>query len=248
MYSSFTNPILAARGFDDWIQILIVIAVFGGPLLGNVLKKLIVHFSPQEDDKEPAEPQSPTPSMRRRKPSVPVAKPMTSSRRETSSDRRAPVRPMPNVPPPPRPTVESPKTILGELESMLTGPTQDAPVRPARPTPRSTKPPIPRPKPPAKALTTRQDRRRQPARKKATQVPRKKVAASKKAPVAHTHGLLVDLHAGGEGLVKDLAVPVEEISPRVGLLGSPAGLRHAILLSEILAPPLALRESSNTSP
>ncbi len=230
MLGSQLQPILAASSFEDWFKILFLILVFGGPIIGSVTKKLIAHFSPKEEENTPAKPQSPQPPIRRRAPSAPVARPMTSPQSQASGERLSPNRPQGDSLTPQRPVAGYPKPDI-----------------PARTTPPAVRPtaPKPTPRPTSQVPADKARSRRRPVENKSSARSHKASRPSKKSKGKHQHGVLIDLHEGGEALVDDLAMPVEKLSHRKRLLGSRASVRDAIMLSEILAPPLAMRESSN---
>ncbi len=126
--------ILAERDLDSWIQIIMVILVFGGTALGAISKKLIEYFGPKkEDDAKGKTPPRPIP--RGKKPmSPPRAKPIVDveEREVILEPQRVPAppvaRPAKPVPPPveiharpaPRPVVVSssePSRPRGQLRN-----------------------------------------------------------------------------------------------------------------------------------
>jgi len=230
--------LLAARNVNDWFEILIFVLIFGGSFIGTITKKLIAYFSPEVKDNKPSQAPLPKPAMRPPEPTAPVARPMTAPRPSQRAERLPPIRPQGESLTPLRPVAGYPKSTT-----------------PARPVPRTANQPvpipIPKPRPTSQVPATKARSRRQLEKKSSatTSSSRKASAAppQKKATSQHEHGLLVDLHEKDENVIEDVAMTEKKLSPRERLLGSRASLRDAMILSEVLAPPLAMRDSSNES-
>ncbi len=223
MLTNQLHPVLAESSFDGWVKILFFILIFGGSALGTILKKIIAHFTPNEEENTPAQPQSSRPDIRRRAPSAPVARPLNAPRPDARREKVSPMRPLSETLAPLRPVAGFPKP--------------EKPVRPARPAPATVRPPTP-------SKQTRS--RRRPVQEQPSASVQQQSPPPQKPKDQHEHGLLVDLHEDGEQLVDELAQSEKKISPRDRLLGSRDGLRDAMILSEVLSPPLAMRDDSNT--
>ncbi len=223
---------------DDWIQIIIVILIIGGSAFGAVAKKLIKTFTTEESPGEPAT-RSPGGSGHAR-PAPPVARPMPTARQyPTAPALRPPTREeLPRPPVPVHPTIARRRT--------------------SEPTRQGT----PRPQPTARPI---------PSRPRATQRPAatEERLGHLTSAVEQTGGLdeaVVEQRLGhlessvaqrGDRLEAGMEQRLGHVEPgpekkpataRGGLhipvlgRGTRHNLRQAILLREILGPPVALRQ------
>lgn len=235
------QAILAARGnIDDWVQLIILGLVLGGSLLSAVAKKLIEHFSQrhagvgQTKDAPPTQAASPThPARRGPVTSFPVARPMppTPGGGRTEKPPMAPRFPM---------------TPVADPEAI-------APPPPPRKRPRPAQPaaPVARPAPAGGPPQTRRSSPRPPTAR--SDAPVATVAASVSAHISAMHSRLEDESAAVDAAVeRNLGGLRRRISTRDDPAESaqvePHGrrfdaheLRRAVVLSEILGPPLSIR-------
>ena len=217
-------PVLGKpQGFDDWIQIIILALVAGSAVFGKVTKTLIRKFSPKKDPDAPVLGR-PEPLPRRPPPPArPVARPMPQA--PTATPQAAgPVAP----PAQPRPASRFPR--VESLPQMLRGVFKQ--LGDAGETPPSRSAPLPAAPPPqARAAPGIERAGRKPvaARKRA----RSKPGAS---PVAGVRPLVASVAEGDvqETQIKDSPLDTVRHPTR-------ASLRRAIIMNEILSPPLALR-------
>ena len=217
---------LAQPEFDKWFQIVIAILVVGGSVLATVSKKLIQVFSPKEPDKPgqiqagaPGAPRRPAQARDPGQSARPVARPMT-----TTSSRPSSVEPPVARPYPPPPIVSY--SVPEEL--------------PQRAAPRSRTTHRPKPATPA------------PARAK-ERLGHRKLAVPKEERMAHLESAVPEEELYFEEDIEERLGHVESTPwapaatrrgrARVPVIGCPSRqtLRRAVVLREILSPPLALR-------
>lgn len=217
-------PVLGKpQGMDDWIQIIILALVAGSAIFGKVTKTLIRKFSPKKDPETPVLGR-PEPALRRPPPPArPVARPMPQAPTATPQGS-GPVAP----PARPRPVSKFPR--VESLPQMLRGVFaqlgEAGEATQSRPAPPPVAPPPHARAAPGVERTGRQPvAARQRTRSKAGTAPadkaRPRVASVEKSGIRKTQ-------------IKD--------SP-LGTVRHPtrASLRRAIIMNEILSPPLALR-------
>lgn len=232
---------------EDWVEIIIVLLVVGGSAFGAISKKLIEAFTPKErgDSAHPPRPAPPRPRPPRPTTTPPTVRPTPPSARP----RREP-------PPIERPTVL--ETILGgEIPEAIPIPTE-----PKRPTPKAERsgsapphrptpprrPPMPKPRhsesvpsvPPGEARRGRvisavEDDRTKRGIRTPTAAPIDVPFGQLESAIAEE----IDSAAASAGVRTSSGVAL----PGVGS-PTPANLRQAILLCEILGPPVALRPDS----
>jgi len=265
------QPLLIAQ-FDpgDWIQVVIVALVMVASALGPVLKVLIKKFSPPEEVDSKKEDGERTLVRRPPPPDRPMARPMpprTAGRRvtiEVEQDEIGTPRPpqrglpeplreilaeiLPDVIPPGEPPLP-PARPRPVQRSERTAPQTPDLARPARPIPTSPRPSQPtarkaaRPQSPSTA--PRRENERQAARP-ARRAPRPENAGSQRDDVSTQ----VESNLGQ--LESRITRTTDAAPPQSGLLFDLArlrdrsNLRQAIILSEILAPPLALRSPTDS--
>ncbi len=239
MLPAITQPVpLFLADVDDWVQIVILILVVGGSALGSVSKKLIEHFGSKESPSPESEDfpgRIPGPA----RPDHPPARPMPARGSQPPPAHPAPLRPL---------VLE--RVPDKRVTPPLVAPT-DTPV--ARPAPKTLHPASPtdepaqsrRGVPPAPA-------KRRPARRASRSAETVAATASHGfEPTDHLPHLDPEEHLGHlapEGHLGNLDVTEQTVvETKDELLDqvrrpSRAALRRAIVMSEILAPPLALRD------
>lgn len=223
--------------FGDWMEIGVLLLVAAASVLAPIVKKIIQALGPKESGKEVKdilveveeeldEAPLPAPPARRAPPGYPVARPRPPAR--ASSGQPPMAKPM--VPPPSR------RDAVAEIrETRPIEPTTLPPSSPPGPR-RSARTPPTRPVPPA-ARSFREERLVHVAKKQRpeSQAPKKRM----ERPLRERDlGDLKPSHkpvAPGAGRERDSAI------------GHPsrAELRRAILMREILGPPVALRETDD---
>ena len=252
---------LAAGQFqiDDWIQIIIVILIIGGSVFGAVAKKLIKTFTPQESPREPTRGSPagvghtrPGVPPRPVQPAPPVARPMpTAGQYPTAPVPRPPTREkLPRPPVPVHPTIARRRT---------SEPPGKPPVSRSRPEP--TRQGTPRPQPTARPISSRPRAAQRPATTEerlghltsAMEQTGGLDEAAAEQRLGHVESAVAQR---GERLESAMEQRLGHVEPgpekkpataRGGLyipvLGraAPQNLRQAILLREILGPPIALR-------
>jgi hypothetical protein len=251
------------KGLDDWIQIIVIIMVIGASAFGAISKKLIKAFTPEEPDeagakKPPAEqaPPLPKPVRRSAPPARPVARPMPGAPRSDTSTFPPVARPVP-----PRPVrhsqVEQRRDLLAEAEPPPVRTPQPQPV--ARPAPTPAPRPAPAPewrerpaaphKPPRptrieKSVDRVGARVREEERQFESAID-ERVGILEPAVVEEVEEFDAAIddrmgHIGPEGSMPQVA---RRPSGRAPFFGRPTAseLQHAVLMREILGPPVALR-------
>ena len=212
-------PVLGKpQGMDDWIQIIILALVAGSAIFGKVTKTLIRKFSPKKDPDTPVLGR-PVPLPRRPPPPArPVARPMPSP--EGSGPVAPPARPRPVSK---FPRVESLPEMLREVFAQL-GDVGETPQ--SKPAP----PPTARSRPAHAAPGVERTGRQPVAARKRT----RSKAGTTQAVKARPRSVSVEKGGIRRTQIKD--------SP-LGTVRHPtrASLRRAIIMNEILSPPLALR-------
>ena len=250
--------LLAAPGLDlnDWIRLIVVILLIGGSALGGVAKTLINKFGGKAsgEDESASKPDGRSATPLRQQPMHPVARPMPQRRGEQG---QATARPYPLQPATPMPSDQaSPPSLVRRGRAALPSETVAQPV--ARiPTPsRRMPPPLvqpaepgARPRPVAVEPRSIPPRQRPPQAAPAPQPKRRakvRARASTKPKEAETTlGTLADrhlevsaglLHPDTEAIKRVQRVAVDPIRRPTR-----QGLRRAIIMNEILGPPIALR-------
>lgn len=257
--------ILAAgqSGLDDWIQIIILVLIVGGSVFGAISKKLIAVFSPKEDTSKgtgdvASKRRPPTPASR--------VQPGPSAQRPAQPTRQPPItRPYPSRPMPAAP-------VAGRGEPRRPTPASRPPsqrLTPPKPIPVSQQAPQTLVAEHAEVVA-----RPSPARRRDLSEPAcAQEHLGHIISALDEEGELIDTtvedHLGHLesrlGIREDrFDEAVEErlgrVEPESGTqpcarpagapvlaIGSPSrrALRRAVVMSEILAPPLALRPSSD---
>lgn len=226
---------LAQPEIDSWLQLVIAILVVGGSVLASVSKKLIQAFSPKEPDKPgqtqagapgAGAPRRAAPARDAGQPMRPAAKPMTPT-----SPRPPSVEPPVARPYPPPPVV---------IRTAPDEPPQRAARRP---------PTTPRPKSatPAPARAEQRLGHLEPA----VLVVEARFEAAAEKRMAHLESAVPEEELHFEEDIEERLGQVESAPwepgaagpGRVPLIRRPSrqALRRAVVLREILSPPLALR-------
>ena len=229
---------LAQPEIDNWLQIVIAILVVGGSVIGAVSKKLIQAFSPKEPDKPgqtPAGvpgaggPRRPAPAQGPGQPARPVARPMT----------RTSPRPPSVEPPVGRPYAPPPPVVI------YTAPEESA----QRPAPRPPTAPRPRPATPVPARAEQRLGHLEPA----VLEEEARFEAATERRMAHLESAVPEEELHFDEDIEERLGHVESTPPvpaaagrsraRVPVISRPSRqtLRRAVVLREILSPPLALR-------
>ncbi len=242
----YCSVVAQLDGLGDWIQTIIFLLVVGSAALGSIAKVLIRKFSPKEPP-GPAKLDRRT-APRRQRPVPPLARPVA---------RPMPQRPTPQAqaPPPvaspmgPQPKLDQPRVdslpeMLREVFSQLTDTVETVQPRPPHPA-RPVGGPGQRPTPPRPKRS-----RRRPAHPLGRTLP--------EAAPKTRRDMLAGRPGGTEGLLDGLAMSWDsayELPAQDGIQKSKgrgfqpgaiqhqtrASLRRAIIMSEVLGPPLAIR-------
>jgi hypothetical protein len=236
------SVLLQNSGDFNWIEIIVVLVLVGGSALGSIGKWLIEKTSPKTDRKPDdggrtaaagtgagqAEPSVP----RRRAPSArPVARPMPGTEPQETPVPRPQARPLPPSPTA-RPYVsqEPPKPAVVPLPERKPRPVKPPPVRPVM---------KPAPAPPPKRRTPRV-----PSRPKKRKLGRLEPGLHPTLGEEEDRKFELREHRLGKLQAQAEVEPEpEEVVEGYDPIRSPTrrSLRHAILMREILGPPVALR-------
>lgn len=230
---------MAKNEFDQWIQIAIAVLVFGGTIFGAIAKKLIDYFSPKktgdehDDDPQPLENAAPAAI-----PEVTLAPPPLAR---------------PVAPPP------TPQTAVRRAARPEAAPTRE----PATDHTAHSPPAAPLPSTHAPQTAPDRKRRRQTHQPAATRLgpggqADRKTLESKLTSIEAKFDAGVARNLGQLDAPRKVALPSSlsvkpedtpsDAKPTYGsTLGplSPASLRQAIVLREILGPPVALRAEND---
>lgn len=240
--------VLAQGDSGNWIELIIYLVVIGGSMLGGISQWLIRKFSRESSDdtggprQEHRPGRSPAPPGRRPESARPVARPMPrASDRARSEPQRPVAKPLPPRPvqrPTATPAEKRPARTHRPVQPVAREPVRrrPAPPPPAAPPP---KPPPPKPAPPRSAQV--QQRAPKPAKRKAKRRARGPVDVVSEADVERA---LAD---------RDFEHALPDAGPyghsqQTSWLGDLAAqptrkaLRQAIVMSEVLGRPLALRQ------
>ena len=222
---TLTSSIILVAGDVDWMNLIILAIIFGMPVLGGIAKWLIKSFGGQVPGEKPEQKGTPSATAEQTAPSPPRPAP-----RPTTPTRPAPARSRPQVsstqsrpaPPPPR------------RQPLSVSPRQARPVRPGS---RST----PRPTP----VVIAQESRDEPESLEQRHIE----AYGSPIDDRHIELALTDedvILASTEAAAQKTARP-SPVMDHLGLSSPPSktDLRRAIVLSEILRPPLSIREQDD---
>ncbi|MCH7595293.1 MAG: hypothetical protein IID35_01935 [Planctomycetes bacterium] len=222
--SAESEVLLAAGGSRDWIQGVILLLVVGLPVLNKIVKAIAAKLSGTEDETE-----APTPPQHRDRSRPPVA-------RARGSKPQPAHQPPPPVarPQPPRPAVspprrsapqDAPPPAFAPLIEMIRERIEERPrVRQQqRPGPKPEEKPQRKPVRSARPSSTKKRKQRESIAER-----EQRLAKQGEERMGHVR----------EGLVTPV---VERPSDHRHMWMTRQSLRRAIVLSEILAPPLALR-------
>ena len=249
----------------NWLQMVVLGVIIAGSVLGPVAKKLIEKFSPVKEQEpgtgRPKQRGQGAPSPPRVPPAHPVARPLPPQ----LGPQRPAARPVArgHVPPPPVEQFELEVVLPPVTPHPRTAPrrpaAQQPPTRPPQ-VPTAAPPPRPR-REPAQRSATKPERGRRIARK-----PSETPYDGVEARLGHLEPTVADRLGHLESALEDETVEVEAavedrlghmdsdldvVDPtsarsrrRTGLLArrpTRRALQHAVLMREILGPPLALR-------
>lgn len=234
--------LLAEGEIAEWIRILVILLVVGGSFFGKIGKKLIERFSPQAPEK-PQAPNVPTESLRRdptppvARPSRPVARPAPPPPRVPVA-RAAPVRPVA----PQRPVIATAPAARRPVQPPVSAKTE-TPRREVTPTPVGEREPESRRRRQRAARTTAPPSRRKTGNLEARVDERFKPLESSLEHRAEQIAARVEKHLGRlKPQTAPAARPDEAASESEGFARpSRSELRRAVVLREILSPPIALR-------
>ncbi len=255
----------------NWVEIIIVLLVIGGSVFGTISKKLIEVFSPKDSDKAEGTsgdhaggPKQPVPPRRRVRPSHPVARRLPLP---PSAPTPAPPtigRPLPSSTLPTEALNEAtPLPMSKERGTAPTSPAVETPEQPVSPWAESTppRPAPPRTKRPARstfvpprgvsAPATTEERLGHLTSTVESTMGLKEMGAEKR--LGHLESAIADrgdeLAAAVEGRLGHVdpgfPAPRAAAGKRATIPGigrtTPRALRQAILLREILGPPVSLQ-------
>lgn len=221
--------ILAQSFSSDWLEMLLAIAFIALSVFGTLAKKLIDYFSAKKKEEEfPYQLEEVKDEPAQREPRAPMARPMPveEPRRRPATPQLRPVT-GPPAPPPGAPQVEPAVPPWRRHES---------------------RPPAPRP--PQRRPEPRRERARQRTEaevREAAVKARAQAEALQQAREAAARQAVDAFSAGAEEALRAYDLAVETRTPQalaaIQVLRnpSPTSLRAAVLLSELLAPPLSLR-------
>lgn len=225
--SAESEVLLAAGGSRDWIQGVVVLLVIGLPVLNKIVKAIAAKLSGTEDETE-----APTPPQRRDRSRPPVA-------RARGSKPQPAHQPPPPVarPQPPRPAVspprrsapqDAPPPAFAPLIEMIRERIEERPrVRQQqRPGPKPEEKPQRKPVRSARPSSTKKRKQRESIAER-----EQRLAKQGEERMGHVR----------EGLVTPVVERPSDHSDHWHTWMTRQSLRRAIVLSEILAPPLALR-------
>ena len=268
--------ILAQRSpvdIDGWIEIILAILVFGGAAFAAIAKKLIAAFTPDETDKtkiESVKPEgddvTPVSPPRPARPAYPVARPMPPQPGAPSTSAPPMVQPYPRRPgarsvtevtpvePSLGPAVEAPRTRAVPEPSL--------PRRPRRPAPATSVPGLPprvsrpAPLPQARPLPPKSAAEGEPTEDTFDHI-HPEVELEHIHPAVEREHLHPDddlghldpeAHLGHMNATVPTKAAGQEALVRAGMVApfSRDMLRRAIVMNEILGPPVALRDFSGS--
>lgn len=260
--------LLAQSELDDWVKIVILVLFIGGSTLGALAKKLIAYFGPKEDQSGKA-PRIPTvvgdDRTRPRQQPRPVARPAPTLPTAHPAPSFPPPRPAPSLPsarpaPParqaskaptmrpvakPQPLEQPAKPTLADLvQEVFEQQHSDVARVPAD----TASPPPVRPVAPREAPQTKKRRSQREAKRIASA---KKQRSGQVKPSAASgseqEGVDPEKHLGR--LQSKIPKQTEQATaPAADSFRRPSkdALRRAIIMSEVLRPPLALRADDDT--
>lgn len=225
--SAESELLLAAGGSRDWIQGVVLLLVVGLPVLNKIVKAIAAKLSGTEDETE-----APTPPQRRDRSRPPVA-------RARGSKPQPAHQPPPPVarPQPPRPAVspprrsapqDAPPPTFAPLIEMIRERIEERPRarQQQRPGPKPVEKPQRQPVRSARPSSTKKRKQRESIAER-----EQRRAKQGEERMGHVR----------EGLVTPLVERSIDHSDHWHTWMTRQSLRRAIVLSEILAPPLALR-------
>ncbi len=224
---------LAVQNIGDWIEGIIVLVIIGGSALGGLAKAIIakINRSREEADAQRELQERPPPRAMDR-PALPMARPMPPRQRPQAITRERPAaRPLATQ----RPQVEVPKNlppmVQTILDVVLDGAVDVEEVfRRPQPRPSRTEPP-PAPKPARKSVPKPVRRAQQRATGRRTIDDREEREAKLlEKRIGH-----VEPHVA--------PAPLPEADPDSFERPTRKDLRRAIILNEILSPPLSIRRT-----
>lgn len=222
------TTMLAIPDISDWVEGIIVLVIIAGSALSGIVKAIITKLnrSREEVEAERELQERPPPQRMTQRPTVPpVARPMPPRRPAATLEHRPVARPMM----PQRPTAEIPKSLQPMVQTILDvvldGAVDVEDVF-GKPKPRPTPPPAP----PRTAKATVPKR---PARRRSIEDREEQKAKLVEKRIGH-----VETHVAS-------ATPTSTTDADFEWFERPTrtDLRRAIILNEILSPPLALRRT-----
>jgi len=253
---------LLAQVDADWIEVVILILVVGGSALGTLLKWLVRKFTPEEAERERAmrsqAPPSKSGEVGDPRPARPVARPLPIPGSEIRGPqpplaKAYPGQPVPSAQTamPMRPGAPPPAPASAPSRPAVRSPQPPATIR------RSSEPPVRPTAGPRPADAAAPDRRRREvaSAKAKTVVKRPAAPRQHKSEVERRH--LDEVVSPGHLEDQTSPQPLERLesveteapeSPDTFMAGpalSPAELRRAVVLRELLGPPVALRTPVN---
>ena len=222
-----SNTMLAIQDIGDWIETIIVVLVVAGSALGGIVKTIITKLNRSkaeiEAERELQQARPTAPRMMERPAIPPMARPMPPRRPAATYEHRPVARPMM----PQRPQVEVPRAIPPVVQTILDVVLDGAvDIEDVFPKPQPHREPPPAPPRTAKATGSKR-----PAKRRSIEDREEQKAKLVEKRIGH-----VERHVAP-------ATPTSSTDIDSELFERPTrkDLRRAIILNEILSPPLALR-------
>jgi len=232
---------LAIQDIGDWVEGIIVLVIIAGSALSGIVKAIITKLnrSREESEAERERQGRPRPQRVTDRPAPPVARPMPPRYRLPAAMQRPAARPLT----PQRPQAEVPRTFPPVVQTILDVVLDGAiDLETAFPKPR---PPQPTAEPPVSgaARTYRAEPPPVPPRAVKTTVPKRPVGRRSIEDREEQKAKFVEKRIGHVQPHVASATPPASTDADSELFERPTrtDLRRAIILNEILSPPLALR-------
>lgn len=215
---------LAIQNIGDWIEGIIVLVIIAGSALGGIGKAIITKLNRSREEAERERQGLPRPQRVTDRPAPPVARPMPPRHQPPMATQRPAARPLP----PQRPIAEIPRSLQPVVQSILDVVLDGAvdletafPKPP--PQPRREPPPAPRPSKTKVSKSAAVRRSIEDREEQKTKLVEKRIGHVKPHVASATPPSSTDANS--------------ELFERP----TRTDLRRAIILNEILSPPLALR-------
>jgi len=222
---------LAIQGIGDWIEGIIVLVIIAGSALGGIGKAISAKLNRSREEAAQREGRErPPPRMTERPALPPMARPMPPRRRPPVAMQRPATGSLTPQPAPQRPVAEIPRSFQPVVQSILDVVLDGAvDLETAFPKPQPSQPR--REPPPASPRAGRTSVPRQPVRRRSIEDREEQKSKLVEKRIGH-----VEPHVAS-------SPPPSSTETNFGWFERPTrtDLRRAIILNEILSPPLALR-------